>query len=497
MGCTRPAPTLAAWRPGRHSDRARGPLRTGGDGPAGLAHRPLQPALLLLHACRGPRLAARRGGAHRRRSGPADPGRRRAARHPRGPVHRRRAAGPPRDRRHRRADHAHRPRRRDLDDHQRARAGGSPARWPRPGSTGSTSASTRSARRRSRRSPAATGSPTWSRGSAAAGGGGARAGEGQRRAAAGRQRRPGRRAAALVPRPGCELRFIEQMPLDAQHGWSREGMITADEIFERLEREFVLRPAEEPRGSAPAEKFWSTGTGDGGHDRLGHPAVLRRLRPGPADRRRSGAQLPVRPPGVRPAGRAADRSERRGARRAVAGRDARQGAPATASTTRRSSSPIGRCRRSAADSPRSSVRHDVLEEAAARQEVRQRLAVLVAGQPDLAPVRACAAWGCSSAAATTRGGLAALRPSRGRRIGPHQDRCSSTGGFRCAGAARAVRRRRAARSRRTCSRRRWPSRPRRTAAAARPRSGSATMITPWPTITAADEADVRIPIEMM
>ena len=54
---------------------------------------------------------------------------------------------------------------------------------------------------------------------------------------------------------GYELRFIEQMPLDAQHGWSRAAMVTADEIFERLEREFRLTPAEEPRGSAPAELF--------------------------------------------------------------------------------------------------------------------------------------------------------------------------------------------------------------------------------------------------
>src|SRR4051794_26185728 len=29
---------------------------------------------------------------------------------------------------------------------------------------------------------------------------------------------------------GYELRFIEQMPLDAQHQWTREAMITADEI---------------------------------------------------------------------------------------------------------------------------------------------------------------------------------------------------------------------------------------------------------------------------
>jgi cyclic pyranopterin phosphate synthase len=54
---------------------------------------------------------------------------------------------------------------------------------------------------------------------------------------------------------GYALRFIEQMPLDAQHDWSRAAMVTADEIFESLEREFVLTPAAEPRGSAPAELF--------------------------------------------------------------------------------------------------------------------------------------------------------------------------------------------------------------------------------------------------
>src|SRR3954454_393048 len=30
---------------------------------------------------------------------------------------------------------------------------------------------------------------------------------------------------------GYQLRFIKQMPLDAQRGWSREGMVTSDEIF--------------------------------------------------------------------------------------------------------------------------------------------------------------------------------------------------------------------------------------------------------------------------
>ena len=54
---------------------------------------------------------------------------------------------------------------------------------------------------------------------------------------------------------GYELRFIEQMPLDAQHDWSRAAMVTAEEIFGRLGEEFDLTPASEPRGSAPAELF--------------------------------------------------------------------------------------------------------------------------------------------------------------------------------------------------------------------------------------------------
>jgi cyclic pyranopterin phosphate synthase len=55
---------------------------------------------------------------------------------------------------------------------------------------------------------------------------------------------------------GYELRFIEQMPLDAQHGWTREGMITADEILDRLSARFTLTPDDpRERGSAPAERF--------------------------------------------------------------------------------------------------------------------------------------------------------------------------------------------------------------------------------------------------
>ncbi|MFF0475909.1 GTP 3',8-cyclase MoaA [Streptomyces sp. NPDC004284] len=61
---------------------------------------------------------------------------------------------------------------------------------------------------------------------------------------------------AWAIREGYELRFIEQMPLDAQHGWKRDGMITAGDILESLRTRFTLTPeGSEERGSAPAERW--------------------------------------------------------------------------------------------------------------------------------------------------------------------------------------------------------------------------------------------------
>ncbi|QHK22128.1 GTP 3',8-cyclase MoaA [Pseudarthrobacter psychrotolerans] len=54
---------------------------------------------------------------------------------------------------------------------------------------------------------------------------------------------------------GYELRFIEQMPLDADHGWTRRNMITAAEIRSLLSRDFVLSPDPRARDGAPAERF--------------------------------------------------------------------------------------------------------------------------------------------------------------------------------------------------------------------------------------------------
>ena len=55
---------------------------------------------------------------------------------------------------------------------------------------------------------------------------------------------------------GYELRFIEQMPLDAEHQWDRTAMVTQTELLERLGSRFALTPTDErARGSAPAETW--------------------------------------------------------------------------------------------------------------------------------------------------------------------------------------------------------------------------------------------------
>lgn len=54
---------------------------------------------------------------------------------------------------------------------------------------------------------------------------------------------------------GLQLRFIEQMPLDPQHGWHRDEMVTAEEILQRLgEAGFALTPIDDP-GPAPARRW--------------------------------------------------------------------------------------------------------------------------------------------------------------------------------------------------------------------------------------------------
>jgi GTP 3',8-cyclase len=90
---------------------------------------------------------------------------------------------------------------------------------------------------------------------------------------------------------GYELRFIEQMPLDAQHGWKRAEMITADEISDSLSRAFSLSAdSERVRGAAPAETFLV----DGGPARVGVIASVTRPFCGACDRVRLTADGQIR-----------------------------------------------------------------------------------------------------------------------------------------------------------------------------------------------------------
>lgn len=59
---------------------------------------------------------------------------------------------------------------------------------------------------------------------------------------------------AWALRQGYHLRFIEHMPLDADHLWSRHEMVTADEILALLQDQYTLQPVAK-RTSAPAEEF--------------------------------------------------------------------------------------------------------------------------------------------------------------------------------------------------------------------------------------------------
>ena len=64
---------------------------------------------------------------------------------------------------------------------------------------------------------------------------------------------------------GYQLRFIEQMPLDGGHQWSRESTVPAASILAALTGSFDLQADSAPRGSAPAQ-LWVV---DGGPATVG------------------------------------------------------------------------------------------------------------------------------------------------------------------------------------------------------------------------------------
>jgi GTP 3',8-cyclase len=90
-----------------------------------------------------------------------------------------------------------------------------------------------------------------------------------------------------------ELRFIEQMPLDAQGAWRRESMVTAQTILAALEAEFELIPTDPGRrGAAPAQT-WLVGGYPGGRP-VGVIASVTRPFCGDCDRTRLTADGQIR-----------------------------------------------------------------------------------------------------------------------------------------------------------------------------------------------------------
>ena len=88
---------------------------------------------------------------------------------------------------------------------------------------------------------------------------------------------------------GYELRFIEQMPLDAQHSWDRSHMMSRHDLLSALGARFRLSPAGD-RGSAPAERFFV----DGGPETVGVIASVTAPFCGACDRVRLTADGQVR-----------------------------------------------------------------------------------------------------------------------------------------------------------------------------------------------------------
>ncbi|WP_232718002.1 GTP 3',8-cyclase MoaA [Gordonia metallireducens] len=89
---------------------------------------------------------------------------------------------------------------------------------------------------------------------------------------------------------GVELRFIEQMPLDADQTWTRDQMVSAQELLDVLGTRFTLTPTGREDPSAPAER-WLV---DGGPATVGIIASVTRSFCSDCDRTRLTAEGTVR-----------------------------------------------------------------------------------------------------------------------------------------------------------------------------------------------------------
>jgi cyclic pyranopterin phosphate synthase len=95
---------------------------------------------------------------------------------------------------------------------------------------------------------------------------------------------------AWALRNDVRLRFIEQMPLDADETWRRDNLVSAAELLSTLGERFTLTPAGRDDPSAPAEEW----TVDGGPATVGIIASVTRSFCEACDRTRLTAEGTVR-----------------------------------------------------------------------------------------------------------------------------------------------------------------------------------------------------------
>ena len=106
---------------------------------------------------------------------------------------------------------------------------------------------------------------------------------------------------------GYEVRFIEYMPLDAQHAWEREKVVPAARILDAIDDVYPLAAGGHENEPATLP-FRRRRAGSHRRDPVGVRALLRHVQPPPTHGRGDVPQLPVRPrrdgpPGAAPRGR--------------------------------------------------------------------------------------------------------------------------------------------------------------------------------------------------
>jgi GTP 3',8-cyclase len=67
--------------------------------------------------------------------------------------------------------------------------------------------------------------------------------------------------AAFAREHDLKMRFIEYMPLDSGHDWSREDVVPGREILGRIEERYQLAPLEVARGSETSLRYRLTADG--------------------------------------------------------------------------------------------------------------------------------------------------------------------------------------------------------------------------------------------